>query len=144
MAVNNWKAGLLKTVVVVLGALGMLGIFQLQTFFPGNGLEQRVIRVAIEIAAFVVVPIVAWVLRSPLWRSPEKRGIPGMRWIRFFVLLVFGLPIIDFWLIPFIFRHPLLADPVSSFLSWAGDWLPVLVAVPIVAYSIWRQHRLHS
>src|SRR5579872_879649 len=130
---NNPKAALLKIVVIVLGILGMLGIFQLQVFFPGNGLEQRIIRVAIEIAAFVVVPIVARVLRSPLWRSPGTKRIQGMRWIIFFSLLIFGLPVIDFWLIPFIFRHPSLASPVSRFVLRAGDWLPVFVAVPIVA-----------
>lgn len=134
----------LKIIVVLLGIVAMLGIFQLQTFFPGNGLRQRVIRLAIEISAFVVVPLAAWVLRSPVWRSQGEKGILARRWIRLFVFLAVGLPIINFWLIPFIFRHPSLADPVSRLLLWAGDWLPVFVAIPIVAYSIWRQHRLHS
>lgn len=136
MAVEKRKMGWLRAAIIF---LGMLGIFQLQTFVPGNGLEQRIIRVAIEVAAIAVLPIVL-----SLWRSSGEKRIPGMRWIIFFVLIVFGMPITDFWLIPFIFRHPSLANPVSRFLLWAGDWLPVLVAVPIVAYSIWRQHRLHS
>lgn len=133
MAVEKGKMGWLKAAVV---AFGMLGIFQLQTFFPENDLKHRVIRVAIEIAAFAVLPIAVWA-----WRSSGEKRIPGMRWIVFFVLLVFGLPIIDFVLIPFIWRHPSLESPVSRFVLRTDDWLPVLVAVPIVAYSIWR-HRL--
>lgn len=138
MVADKRKPGWLKGAVILLALLGMLGIFQLQTLFPGNGLGHRVIRVAIEIAAFIVLPIIAWV-----WHSIGER-FPRMRLVRFFVLLVLGLPIIDFWLIPFIFRHPSLANPVSRFLLWAGDWIPILVLVPIAAYSIWRQHRLHS
>jgi len=136
MAVEKWKTGWLKGVVIF---LGMLGIFQLQTFFPGNTIQQRVIRLAIEIAAIAVLPVVL-----SLWPSPRVKRSPKTRWIIFFVLIVFGMPITDFWLIPFIFRHPSLANPVSSFLSWAGDWIPIFVLVPIAAYSIWRQHRLHS
>jgi hypothetical protein len=137
MVVGKWKAGWLAGIVVL---LGMLGIFQLENFFPGNGLEQRVIRVAIDISALAVVPLVAWLWQSPLWRSPGERGIP-MRWIRFFAIAVLGFPIVAFWLIPFIFRHPSLANPVSRFVDWAGDWLPVFVAAPIVGYSIWRSRR---
>lgn len=136
MAVEKWKIGWLKGVVIL---FGMLGIFQLQTFFPGNGPGQKVIRVAIEIGAIAVLPVVL-----TLWPSSGEKRAPGMRWIIFFVLIVLGLPITDFWLIPLIWRHPSLEGPVSSFVLRAGDWLPVLVAVPIVAYSIWRQHRLHS
>lgn len=135
MAAEKGKMGWLKAVIV---ALGMLGIFQLQTFFLGNDLKHKVIRVAIEIAAFAVLPIAVWA-----WRSSGEKRIPGMRWIAFFVLLIFGLPIIDFWLIPFIWRNPSLEGPVSRFVLLTGDWLPVFVAVPIVAYSIWR-HRLRS
>jgi len=136
MAADNWKTGSLKALVIV---VGMLGIFQLQTYFPGNDLRQRVIRVAIEIAAIAVLPVVL-----TLWRSSGGKRIPRMRWIIFFVLIVFGMPITDFWLIPYIFRHPSLANPVSRFVLWAGDWIPIFVAVPFAAYSIWRQHRLHS
>lgn len=136
MAVEKWKTGWLKGVVIF---LGMLAIFQLQTFFPGNTIKQRVIRLAIEIAAVAVLPVVL-----SLWPSPRVKRSPKIRWVIFFALIVFGMPITDFWLIPFIFRHPSLANPVSSFLSWAGDWIPIFVLVPIAAYSIWRQHRLHS
>jgi hypothetical protein len=110
MTAGKANTGWLKAVVILLGMFGMLGIFQLQTFFPGTGFGQRVIRVAIEIAAFAVLPAVAWI-----WRLLGGKGISGIRWIYFFALLILGLPIIDFWLIPFIFRHPSIADPVSRF-----------------------------
>ena len=134
--IDYWKTAWFKAVVIV---LGMLAVFQLQDFFPGSALRQRLIRVAIEIAAIAVLPVVL-----SLWRPSGNTRAPGLRWIVFIFVIAFGLPITDFWLIPFIWRHPSLEGPVSNLVFFAGDWIPVLVAIPIVAYSVWRQHRLHS
>lgn len=108
--------------------VAMVAIFQTERFFPGTARKQKIIRLAIDTASFLPIPIVL-----KIW--PEKKRISAGAWTVFFLSLV-GVPILVLWLLPFVEHHPNLRDLYLRLIDWSGDWYPLLVMGPLAVIAI--------
>lgn len=120
-------------VKAIVAGLGMVAIFQLGRFFPGQQPSRIFIRILIDAAAFAPLLIVV-----KLWLPRNRRIQTG--WT-FFVVTVIVLPVVTIlWLFPFIQRHPSLDDAFGRLVAWSGDWFPAIMVAPFALFSILRAY----
>jgi hypothetical protein len=119
--------------------LVMVGIFLAEVFVSGEATQQKVIRMTIELAAFAALPI-----GYRLWFHEGGERISTRRWIVFFLVLIVGLPAVNFLLLPFLGSHPSIRRALAHFASSpAGESLPVLVFALTLIYAILKDRHSH-
>jgi hypothetical protein len=121
--------------IVVAGA----GIACTQSLVPIGAPGEKLILIAISLAAYATIPVV-----FRMWPIPGKKEISATRWGAYLALLAAGLVVINFHLTrPWFERHPRIEhidEIVSHFIYAMGGWLVPLLAVSIgIAVTLFKR-----